>query len=42
MSTYRGYEVWEHKTGPHHVNPGEVDGEVRIEDADVDAEEEIQ
>jgi hypothetical protein len=43
MDTYRGFEVWEYNVGPHQINHGEVDGDVRIQDtdADVDLEEEL-
>ena len=41
LSTYRDFEVWEYNVGPHQKTEGEVDGEVRIEDTDVDIEEEL-
>lgn len=42
---YGGYDVWDHDSGPHQLNPGEVDGVVDLglddvaDDADADAEE---
>lgn len=38
MYEYNGYEVWDHDHGPHHVNEGEVDGDVSIDVDDEDAE----
>ncbi|MFB6157133.1 MAG: hypothetical protein ABEJ34_04765 [Haloferacaceae archaeon] len=32
METYRGMEVWEYKIGPHHLNEGEVDGDLDLSD----------
>lgn len=36
---YNGFEVYDHGIFPHDINVGEVDGDVSIEDADVDPEE---
>jgi hypothetical protein len=30
--TYRGKEVWEYNVGPHELNEGETDGDIRAED----------
>jgi hypothetical protein len=43
LSTYKGFEVWEYNVGPHQQTEGEVDGEVRIEDTDIeDVDENIR
>jgi len=34
MDAYKGREVWEYELGAHQVNPGEVDGDVTIGEAD--------
>jgi hypothetical protein len=42
--TYRGKEVWEYNIGPHEINEGEVDGDIRAEDitGSADAESVIE
>ncbi|WP_227357466.1 hypothetical protein [Haladaptatus salinisoli] len=30
FETYGGHEIWDHGTGPHEINHGEVDGEIEF------------
>lgn len=32
VETHNGFEVFDHRVGPHEVNGGETDGEVSFED----------
>lgn len=36
METYNGFELWEYNVGPHHLNEGEVDGDVTIDEDQVE------
>lgn len=32
MDAFGGYEVWEYNVGPHEINEGEVDGEIKFDE----------
>ncbi|QLG61397.1 hypothetical protein [Halorarum salinum] len=37
---YNGFEVWDHGVRPNEINDGEVDGEIRFDFLEREAEEE--